>query len=1033
MTIFYIDPGTGSMLISALIALVSVGFFMIKGFIYEKLNVGDNKGANIDLSKAYGLVFYSEGKQYWSTFKPLLEECSRRGIPATYFTSGEDDPGLQADLDHIDAQYIGTGQESFYVLNRLIADMVVLTTPGLDVLEIKRSKNVKHYSHVTHAPGCIAGYKAYSVDYYDSVLLGGVGDIDVIAELEEYRKTPKKEVEVIGHTYLDVYRDSLRDENKYNESYFDNDKPVVLVSPTWGNHSLLENYGKKLLSTLEKADAFNVIIRAHPQSFISQEDLMDELMTAFPPNANRVWDRNVDGLVSMSQADIMISDFSGIIFDFVSLFGKPILTMNAQYEKRGRDATDIKKDPWDLTMVATFGQTIGEADIENLPTIIQDSLGGNFDIAKRIAEVKHIFDKYPNEAAVRGVDFISEKLEEIQAEAAEQEKEERMTQQSTLSNVVFTGKDSSGILGAFKEMLGTLTRPDTFLQITLALFLFVSYILGARAFLPAEGLNQEFSSKLLPYSVLVTIATFVLFILLAWVKGKGTLNFKKSFEAIDLGDLLLVALPMTSIIQYIIANQDMLSLMQSGKVFIYFLIISIVGVVLIPFVLSPVISKSLSTPISLGFLFVMLNMANFGRVTSLTLVTIILAVLFIIIFLLLFYKQKNILLVAVSLFFITNLGTAYFGFGEEDAAEGISQSEQTESRILKYTAEKKPVNTPDVFLLIYESYSNQETMDFYGYDNSEQTQYLQENGFAIYDGTYSLGPSSLRSIARVLETDYMGDEEVEMREIIAAEAGTLKLFNGLDYTTHTAISSDYMTKGFMPEYDYVFPDTRYSIDPDEIIIKAVLEGEFRFDADFSTIDYESYVEYKQNVLARDLSEPEFMYTHNNYPGHSQNSGVLRPDEVDLHFEGIVRANQEMREDIEAIQLENRDAIVIIAGDHGPYLTKNGIGLSSYDLAEVNQMDIQDRYGSFLAIHWPDTTYEEKYDIQVLQDVIPAVISYMYEEDRLFDDTRMERETFHNSSVSGAVVRDGIIVGGADDGRPLFEQNGVRPSNIKMIE
>lgn len=1032
MTIFYIDPGTGSMLISALIALVSVGFFMIKGFIYEKLNVGDNKGANIDLSKNYGLVFYSEGKQYWSTFKPLLDECSRRGIPATYFTSGEDDPGLHADLEHIDAQYIGTGQESFYVLNRLIADMVVLTTPGLDVLEIKRSKNVKHYSHVTHAPGCIAGYKAYSVDYYDSVLLGGDGDIDVIAELEDYRGTPKKEVKVIGHTYLDVYRENLQDREKYTESFFDNDRPVVLVSPTWGNHSLLENYGKKLLSTLEEADAFNVIIRAHPQSFISQEELMDDLMTAFPANANRVWDRNVDGLVLMSQADIMISDFSGIIFDFVSLFGKPILTMNAQYEKRGRDATDIKKDPWDLTMVATFGQTIDEADIEDLPSIIQDSLGESFDITERIAEVKHIFDKYPNEAAIRGVDFISEKLAEIQTESAEEEKEQLMTQHKTSSNVIFKGEKSSGIIGAFKEMFGTLTRPDTFLQIALTLLLLVTYIFGAQAFLPPEGLSQEFLEKLLPYIGLVTLAAFAVFILLTWIKGKGTVNFKKSFESTEFRDLLLVGLPIAPIGQYIVANQDMLSVMQSGKVILYFLILSVLGVVLIPFILSPIISKSLSTPISLGFLFVLLNMASFGRVTPLTLVTLILAILFIAVFLLLFYKQKNILLVASSLFFITNIGTAYFGFGEEDAAEGISQSEQAESRILKYTAGKTPVNTPDVFLLIYESYSNQETMDFYGYDNREQTQYLQENGFAIYDGTYSLGPSSLRSIARVLETDYMGDEE-EMREIVAAEAGALRLFNGLDYTTHTAVSSDYMTKGFMPEYDYVFPDTRYSIDPDEIIIKAVLEGEFRFDADFSTIDYDSYVEYKQNVLARDLSEPEFMYTHNNYPGHSQNSGVLRPDEMDLHFEGIVRANQEMRDDIEAIQLENRDAIVIVAGDHGPYLTKNGIGLSSYDLAEVNQMDIQDRYGAFLAIHWPDSTYEEKYDIQVLQDVIPAVISYMYEDDRLFDDTRMDRETFHTSSVSGAVVRDGIIIGGADDGRPLFEKNGVRPSGTKKTE
>lgn len=265
-------------------------------------------------------------------------------------------------------------------------------------------------------------------------------------------------------------------------------------------------------------------------------------------------------------------------------------------------------------------------------------------------------------------------------------------------------------------------------------------------------------------------------------------------------------------------------------------------------------------------------------------------------------------------------------------------------------------------------------------------------------------------------------------EIIAKESGVLKLFNSLDYATHGAVSNDYMTKGFDPSYDYFFPDARYSIDPHKIIRDAILEGEFRFDADFSTVDYEDFVNHKQNVLSKDLSKSEFFYAHNNYPGHSQNSGVLRPDETELHIEGIERANKEMRQDIEALRLKNRDAIVIVAGDHGPYLTKNGTNLTDYNINEIDQMDIQDRYGSFLAIHWPDVSYEDKYDIQVLQDVFPAILSYLYEDDSLFDQIRMERETFKARAIGGAAVKEGIIVGGVDDGRPLFENKKIRTKN-----
>ena len=91
MMFTYIDPGTGSMLISATIALFSVAFFMLKGLVYRKFNLSGEKGQVLDPNKHYGLVFYSEGKQYWNVFKPLVLECQRREIPITFLSSDKDD------------------------------------------------------------------------------------------------------------------------------------------------------------------------------------------------------------------------------------------------------------------------------------------------------------------------------------------------------------------------------------------------------------------------------------------------------------------------------------------------------------------------------------------------------------------------------------------------------------------------------------------------------------------------------------------------------------------------------------------------------------------------------------------------------------------------------------------------------------------------------------------------------------------------------------------------------------------------------
>lgn len=61
----------------------------------------------------------------------------------------------------------------------------------------------------------------------------------------------------------------------------------------------------------------------------------------------------------------------------------------------------------------------------------------------------------------------------------------------------------------------------------------------------------------------------------------------------------------------------------------------------------------------------------------------------------------------------------------------------------------------------------------------------------------------------------------------------------------------------------------------------------------------------------------------------------------------------------------------------------------------------------------------------MQDVLSAIISYMYDDDSLFDKTRMTRETLHYYVFDRAIVRDGINNGGVDDGLPLFEKKCVR--------
>ena len=90
----------------------------------------------------------------------------------------------------------------------------------------------------------------------------------------------------------------------------------------------------------------------------------------------------------------------------------------------------------------------------------------------------------------------------------------------------------------------------------------------------------------------------------------------------------------------------------------------------------------------------------------------------------------------------------------------------------------------------------------------------------------------------------------------------------------------------------------------------------------------------------------------------------------------------------------------------------------YDISEINRLDLQDRFGTFLAIRWPTGDPDEYDDIIVLQDLFPAVFAYMFEDPGLLE-SKIKPVTLDNKLVSGAGIADGLIEGGVDNGEPLF--------------
>lgn len=129
----------------------------------------------------------------------------------------------------------------------------------------------------------------------------------------------------------------------------------------------------------------------------------------------------------------------------------------------------------------------------------------------------------------------------------------------------------------------------------------------------------------------------------------------------------------------------------------------------------------------------------------------------------------------------------------------------------------------------------------------------------------------------------------------------------------------------------------------------------------------------------------------------------------------------MKADIETILENDKNAIIIVHGDHGPYLTKNCTRLTNYQSSEVSRLDLQDRFGSFLAIRLPNGDVIKEDKITVLQDLFPEIFNYLSNSNK-FDQLKIQPVTLDRRASAGVYIDNGIIHGGINDGEPLYIQS-----------
>lgn len=369
--ILYIDPASTSALLYIIIAIAATLGFALRGFFYKVKNLILGKGfVNSNDFEHIDIIFYSEGKQYWHVFSPIIKALEKRNIECAYLSSDEEDPGLKYESDLLKTKYLGNLTMTSVYLNKLKGKFVGMTTPQLDVMMIRRSKNVKHYAHIVHAPIDVFTYRKFAFDYFDSVFCSGPHQIEGIQKLEEKRGTNKKLLLESGLMFYDTMLEDIEKLPKPIKK-----KPIVLIAPTWKEYSIINRFGIDFFESLLKDDSYDIILRPHPQTYVSHPKLIAEIEEKYKDEERITIDREPLGTKSMHRADLMISDLSGVFWDFIFLYSKPVLLLKTDFESiEGFEGSELDYEMWEMRERSKAGQIFDENDIENISVIVKDLL-----------------------------------------------------------------------------------------------------------------------------------------------------------------------------------------------------------------------------------------------------------------------------------------------------------------------------------------------------------------------------------------------------------------------------------------------------------------------------------------------------------------------------------------------------------------------------------------------------------------------------------------------------------------------------------
>ena len=128
-----------------------------------------------------------------------------------------------------------------------------------------------------------------------------------------------------------------------------------------------------MIETLCKT-GYHIILRPHPQSMVSEKELVERLRAKFPESEKLEWNFDNDNFDVLYRSDLLISDYSGVVFDFALVFDRPVIYADVSFDFEPYDAGWLDNEMWTFRALPKVGVQLTQENAGKLPELIEEVL-----------------------------------------------------------------------------------------------------------------------------------------------------------------------------------------------------------------------------------------------------------------------------------------------------------------------------------------------------------------------------------------------------------------------------------------------------------------------------------------------------------------------------------------------------------------------------------------------------------------------------------------------------------------------------------